>query len=161
LCEALISWRYIKSLNALAMLFLNLRGGGFDVAGIFWGLWLFLQRFLGVVLVVSGFAYLANSFTSLLLARYEAVGDRWMSPLEFGEVVFRFWLLIRGAKPPTTLPVPRHSRPESRAKRDDTRPSFLIRRRSSFSIHFPFWIQALSRWRGGRYRVGEVSRTWS
>ena len=104
--------------DALAMLFLNLRGGGFDVAGIFWGLWLFplgllvyrsgfLPRFLGVVLVVSGFAYLANSFTSLLLPRYAAVVDRWMSPLEFGEVVFMFWLLIRGAKPPTTLPVPR------------------------------------------------------
>ena len=27
--------------DALAMLFLHLRGGGFDVAGIFWGLWLF------------------------------------------------------------------------------------------------------------------------
>src|SRR5215475_5042218 len=27
--------------DALAMLFLNLHGQGFDVAGIFWGLWLF------------------------------------------------------------------------------------------------------------------------
>jgi hypothetical protein len=27
--------------DALAMLFLNLHGHGFDVAGIFWGLWLF------------------------------------------------------------------------------------------------------------------------
>src|SRR5436309_2979768 len=27
--------------DALAMLFLNLHGSGFDVAGIFWGLWLF------------------------------------------------------------------------------------------------------------------------
>ena len=30
--------------EALVMLFLNLRGAGFDVAGIFWGLWLFPCR---------------------------------------------------------------------------------------------------------------------
>jgi Domain of unknown function (DUF4386) len=56
--------------DALARFFLNLRGGGFDVAGIFWGLWLFplgmlvyrsrfLPRFLGVLLMIGTFAYLA------------------------------------------------------------------------------------------------------
>lgn len=30
--------------DAMARLFLNLRGGGFDVAGIFWGLWLFPRK---------------------------------------------------------------------------------------------------------------------
>jgi hypothetical protein len=96
--------------DALAMLFLNLHGHGFDVAGIFWGLWLFplgllvyrsgfLPRILGVVLMVNCFAYPVNSFTSLLFPRYEAIVDRWMSPLQFGEVVFMLWLLIMGAKP--------------------------------------------------------------
>ena len=52
--------------DALAMLFLHLHGHGFDVAGIFWGLWLFplglvyrsgfIARFLGVLLVVNCFA---------------------------------------------------------------------------------------------------------
>jgi hypothetical protein len=38
--------------DALAMLFLNLHGHGFDVAGIFWGLWLFP---LGLLVYRSGF----------------------------------------------------------------------------------------------------------
>src|SRR5262249_4181990 len=82
--------------DALAMLFLNLHGHGFDVAGIFWGLWLFplgllvyrsgfLPRILGIVLMVNCFAYPANSFTSLVLPQYEAMVSRWMSPLQFGE----------------------------------------------------------------------------
>jgi hypothetical protein len=96
--------------DALAMLFLNLHGHGFDVAGIFWGLWLFplgllvyrssfLPRILGVVLMVNCFAYPLNSFTSLVLPQYEAIVSRWMSPLQFGEVVFMLWLVIMGAKP--------------------------------------------------------------
>jgi hypothetical protein len=96
--------------DALAMLFLNLHGHGFDAAGIFWGLWLFplgllvyrsgfLPRILGVVLMVNCFAYPVNSFTSLVLPQYEAIVSRWMSPLQFGELVFMLWLLIMGAKP--------------------------------------------------------------
>jgi len=96
--------------DALAMLFLNLHGHGFDVAGIFWGLWLFplgllvyrsgfLPRILGVVLMVNCFAYPVNSFTSLVLPQYETIVSRWMSPLQFGELVFMLWLLIMGAKP--------------------------------------------------------------
>jgi hypothetical protein len=57
-------------------------GHGIDVAGIFWGLWLFplgllvyrssfLPRILGVVLMINCFAYPVNSFTSLLLPQYE------------------------------------------------------------------------------------------
>ena len=96
--------------DALARLFLNLHGGGFDVAGIFWGLWLFplgllvyrsgfLPRFLGVLLMAGTFAYLANSFTSLVLPQYEALVSRWMNPLQAVEVLFMLWLLIMGAKP--------------------------------------------------------------
>lgn len=101
--------------DALARLFLNLRGGGFDVAGIFWGLWLFpmgilayrsrfLPRFLGVLLVAGAFAYVANSFTSLVLPQHAAAVSRWMDPLQAVELVFMFWLLIRGAKPPLVRP---------------------------------------------------------
>src|ERR1700719_4073114 len=63
--------------DALAMLFLNLHSHGFDVAAIFWGLWLFplgllvyrsrfLPRFLGVWLAIGGFAYVILSLTSEL-----------------------------------------------------------------------------------------------
>ncbi len=96
--------------DALAALFLHLRGGGFEVAGIFWGLWLFplgwlvyssgfIPRILGVLLMIGCFAYLANSFTSLTLPRYEEVVSRWISPLQLVEAVFMLWLLIKGAKP--------------------------------------------------------------
>lgn len=96
--------------EALAMLFLNLRGYGFDIAGIFWGLWLFplgllvyrsgfVPRILGVLLMIACCAYLANSFTSLILPSYETVVSRWVSPLQLAEVLFMLWLVIMGAKP--------------------------------------------------------------
>jgi hypothetical protein len=63
--------------EALAMLFLNLHFHGLVLAEIFWGLWLFplgllvyrsrfLPRFLGVWLVIDGFAYVILSLTEVL-----------------------------------------------------------------------------------------------
>jgi hypothetical protein len=96
--------------DALAMLFLKVHGYGFDIAGIFWGLWLFplgllvyqsgfVPRILGVALMVNCFVFPINSFTSLVLPHYEALVSGWMRPFHFGEQVFMFWLLIMGAKP--------------------------------------------------------------
>ena len=96
--------------NALAMLFLRLHGQGFAIAGVFWGLWLFpmgmlvyrsgfLPRLLGVFLMIGCFAYLANSFTDLVLPQYAAAVSRWMDPLQLVEVIFMLWLIIRGADP--------------------------------------------------------------
>lgn len=107
--------------DALAMLFLNLHSHGFAIAEIFWGLWLvplgllvyrsgFIPRILGLLLIANCFTYLANSFTSLLLPQYERVVDRWMKPLNFGELLFMFWLLIMGATPKPSPPPP-SSRP--------------------------------------------------
>ena len=96
--------------DALAMLFLKLHGGGFDVAEIFWGLWLlplgllvyrsrFIPRVLGVLLILACFAYVVDSLTSLLLPSLETIVSRWVSPLMLAEVVFMLWLLIKGATP--------------------------------------------------------------
>lgn len=52
--------------NALATLFLNLRGGGFDVAGIFLGLWLFP---LGLLVYRSRGSSGAKSMAALILLR--------------------------------------------------------------------------------------------
>jgi len=113
--------------DLLARLFLNLRGGGFDLAGIFWGLWLFplgmlvyrsgfLPRFLGVLLMLGTFAYLANSFTSLVLPQFEAAVARWMNPLQAVEIVFMLWLAVIGAKPePAPSPVLPAAGPASRS----------------------------------------------
>ena len=96
--------------QALAMQFLNLHGGGFVVAGIFWGLWLFpfgilvyrsrfLPRILGVLLIAACLGYLAQSFTSLLLPSYEDAVYRFAGiALTLGEPAIILWLLIRGAK---------------------------------------------------------------
>ena len=96
--------------DALAMLFLKVHGYGFDVAGIFWGLWLFplgllvyrsgfVPRILGVALMVNSFAFPINSLTSLVLPQYEALVSGWMRPFHFGEQIFMLWLLIMGATP--------------------------------------------------------------
>jgi hypothetical protein len=92
------------------MLFMTLRGTGFDIAGIFWGLWLlplgllvyrsrFLPRVLGVLLMAGAFSYLAISFTSLVLPAYKGLVSRWFGPLQIVEVAFMLWLAIRGATP--------------------------------------------------------------
>ena len=96
--------------DALAMLFLNLNGQGSIVSQIFWGLWLlpfgvlvfrsgFLPRILGVWLMINGFAYLAMSFSGLLLPQYYEAVFRIASPFLLGEVAMMLWLLIMGAKP--------------------------------------------------------------
>lgn len=95
--------------EALAMLFLRLHSQGFVGAQIFWGLWLFpfgllvyksgfLPRILGVLLMINCFAYLADSFTSLLWPAYlHTVSQVTLAP-KFGELAILLWLLIIGAK---------------------------------------------------------------
>ena len=61
----------------------------------------FLPRFLGVWLIVNGFAYLANSLTGLLLPHYANAVGNFIFPALTGEVAFVLWLLIRGAKEQT------------------------------------------------------------
>jgi len=98
--------------GALAMLFLRLHQQEIVAAEIFWGLWLFplavlvyrsrfLPRFLGIWLIINGFAYLAMSFTGLMLPQYEDMVDNIALPALLGEVVFVLWLLIKGAKEQT------------------------------------------------------------
>ncbi len=95
--------------DALTMLFLRLHHHGVVANQIFWGLWLFpfgllvyrsrfLPRFLGVWLMINGFAYLAVSFTGLLVPQYEDIVSTFAWPPLLGEVATMLWLVIRGAK---------------------------------------------------------------
>jgi hypothetical protein len=97
--------------DALAMLFLRLHHHEEVAAEILWGLWLFplavlvyrshfLPRFLGVWLIINGFAYLILSFTGLLLPQYEGKVFTISQPALFGELAIMLWLVIKGAKPP-------------------------------------------------------------
>lgn len=94
----------------LAMLFLKINDYGVLALEIFWGLWLFplailvytsrfLPRFLGVWLIINGFACLAMGFTGLVLPQYHDVVYRIAFPALFGEMALMLWLLIMGAKP--------------------------------------------------------------
>jgi hypothetical protein len=97
--------------DALAMLFLRMHDQEILAAEILWGLWLiplailvyrsrFLPRFLGVWLIVNGFAYMATSLTGLILPAYEKAVRNFTFPALTGEVAFVLWLLIKGAKEP-------------------------------------------------------------
>ncbi len=97
--------------DALAMLFVNLHGRGLDIAGIFWGLWLFplgllvyrsrfIPRFFGVWLLLGGFAYLCLSLTAMLWPQYRSQVFNYGQPAFFSELAFMLWLLIKGARPP-------------------------------------------------------------
>jgi hypothetical protein len=97
--------------EALAMLFLNLHFHGFVFAEIFSGLWLFplallvyrslfLPRFLGVWLALAGAAWVILCLTGILSPQYYSNVYSFTQPAVFGELVFMFWLLIKGATPP-------------------------------------------------------------
>jgi uncharacterized protein DUF4386 len=94
--------------DALGMLFLRLHAQGDIMNEIFWGLWLFpfgllvfrsgfLPRFLGVWLILNGFAYVALSLTGLLFPPYYDRAFPMSMPLLFGELAILLWLLIKGA----------------------------------------------------------------
>jgi len=96
--------------DALAYLSLRLHGQGFNVAGIFWGLWLipmgicvirsgFIPRIIGILLMIAGCGYVASSFTSLALPQYAHAVGRVAEITNLGELPIIFWLLIWGAKP--------------------------------------------------------------
>jgi hypothetical protein len=97
--------------DALAMLFLRLRGQQNTAAEILWGLWLFplailtyrsrfLPRFLGAWLVINGFAYVILSLTGELLPQYQDKVFLLSQPALFGELALMLWLVIKGANPP-------------------------------------------------------------
>lgn len=96
--------------DALALLFLQLRDRQNTAAEMLWGVWLlplavlvyksrFLPRFLGVWLVINGFAYVILSLTGTLLPQYQGRVFNYSQPALFGEVALMLWLLVRGAKP--------------------------------------------------------------
>ena len=101
--------------DALAMLFLRLRDHQNTAAEILWGLWLFplailtyrsrfLPRFLGVWLIINGFAYVLLSLTGELFPQYQNTVFTYSQPAMFAEIAFMLWLVIKGAKPPTPAP---------------------------------------------------------
>ena len=97
--------------DALVMLLLRLHDHQNTAAEILWGVWLlplavlvyrshFLPRFLGIWLVINGFAYVIMSFTGVLLPQYQNKVFIISQPALFGELALMLWLVIKGTKPP-------------------------------------------------------------
>jgi hypothetical protein len=93
--------------DALVMLLLRLHDQQITAAEILWGLWLlplailvyrsrFLPRFLGVWLVINGFAYVIMSFTGELFPQYQDKVFIISQPALFGELALMLWLVIKG-----------------------------------------------------------------
>jgi hypothetical protein len=108
--------------DALGMLFIRLHSQGIFIDEIFWGLWLFpfgllvfrsgfLPRFLGVWLMINCFGYLILSVTALFFPAYYGAAFRYSQPVLFGELAIMLWLLIKGAKIPSTSVVAPNSAP--------------------------------------------------
>jgi len=107
--------------ETMVMLFVHLHDHLIFANAFFWGLWLFplavlvyrsgfLPRLIGVWLFIAGVAWLGFSFTRIVTPQYEWLIDKVFDPASFGEIVFMFWLLIRGArKLPAGQPDPVHS----------------------------------------------------
>ncbi|MDG1529655.1 MAG: DUF4386 domain-containing protein [Polaribacter sp.] len=99
-----------EQLNSLALVFINLYEYGISVVGIFWGLWLFpfgmliikskfIPKIIGIFLTIGCFAYLIDSFVSIILPEHkESVTAIIMLPLALGEFSTILWLLIKGVK---------------------------------------------------------------
>ncbi|MBN2441103.1 MAG: DUF4386 domain-containing protein [Spirochaetales bacterium] len=94
--------------QGLVPLFLDLHAYGILIASIFWGLWLFpmgylvfksdfLPRLPGVLLMVACCGYLIDSICRLLLPIYDGTIFATIVGITlYGELVFPFWLLIKG-----------------------------------------------------------------
>src|SRR5215813_2046630 len=97
--------------DAMVMMFVRLHDHLIFANAFFWGLWLFplailvyksgfLPRLIGIWLAIAGVAWLAFSFTRIVTPQYDWVLAKVFDPASFGEILFMFWLLIRGAKLP-------------------------------------------------------------
>jgi hypothetical protein len=96
-------------LEGLAYLSIGVYKTGFVTAQLFFGTWLFplgylvyksgfLPRFLGVLLILDGFAVLIWFLQALLLPAYPAITVPGLAVSFVAEVGLALWLLVKGVK---------------------------------------------------------------
>jgi hypothetical protein len=97
-------------LESLAYAALRVGGKQSQLLTSFWGLWLFpfafltiksgfLPRFLGVLLILSGAAYVVSCVTTLVFPAYADTVGTFAFPCYFGEFIVVLWLAFVGARP--------------------------------------------------------------
>ena len=97
-------------LHALVMFLLDASQQSTFIWEIFWGLWLipfgllvfkskFIPKIFGILLIINGFSYVADSFAFLLIPVYrDTIKSILMAPMIIGELSIILWLLIVGAR---------------------------------------------------------------
>jgi hypothetical protein len=97
-------------LDALALVFLKLRSEGLGIVSALWGLWLLpfgvlvfksglFPKVLGVLLIVSCFAYVADSVTSIMSPTpIHLVSMTSLALGGLGELAIVVWMIVVGAK---------------------------------------------------------------
>ena len=96
-------------LYAQVMLHLNLYDIGYHVAQMFFSLYFlslgylvyksgYFPRFLGVFLMLGGFAYLIDFFIFFLLPSYEGVILSVLEVFGLSEITFGIWLVVKGVR---------------------------------------------------------------
>lgn len=90
--------------HSLIALFLDLHEYGIQIAGIFWGLWLFpmgylvfksnyIPKIIGITLMIGCFGYLVDAFIFFLNPEFGVTLSEY---LFVGEVLLPLWLVIKG-----------------------------------------------------------------
>ena len=99
-----------NQLNALALLSIKLHGAGYNISLLFFGVHLiflgyliyksgFFPGVLGVLLIIGGICYNANSFTWFLFPAFvKMIYPAILIPCSIGELLFSLWLLIKGVR---------------------------------------------------------------
>lgn len=96
--------------NALALVLLKAQQFGITIVEVFWGLWLlpfaalvirseFIPKVFGVLLVVSGLAYMIECVVVILAPQHAGLlGNVLALPMASGELAMVLWLLIKGTR---------------------------------------------------------------
>ena len=101
-----------QQLETLSYASLSLLGKQGELLTSIWGLWLFpfavlaiksrfLPTFLGVLLIITGTAYVVSSVAAVAFPEHVATVRKLAFPLYFGEFIVVLWLAFIGAKPRT------------------------------------------------------------
>ena len=97
-------------LEALAYTSLRLAGKQGELLTSIWGLWLFpfavltiksgfLPKFLGVLLILSGIAYVVSCVVTVVFPTHASTVTTLAMPLYFGEFIVVLWMAFVGARP--------------------------------------------------------------
>jgi hypothetical protein len=103
-------------LQSLSMVFLEMYQLGYQIAEVFWGLWLiplgvlaykskFIPKVFGILLVVGCFGHLLSFLTTFLFPNSNATLMPMAEMLMIGELPIFLWLLIKGVKDQPLIPL--------------------------------------------------------